>query len=409
MAEETRRSAISQEIVESAFREVVERSQDLILVLDRSNRVCLANPRFRDYFSLSESSLIGRTLRECLGPKVMTGPLLENIQACQKGQPLSCEIEHDHSRLGQRTLLATVCPWDDKVSGIIRGALLFFRDISREKKQALRSQEEERRLKQAEKMISLGILVSGVAHEINNPNHFIMSHVYPLTQMWQSIAPILEKYYRENGDFEMGGGIYSENQDQPLKMLQAIQEGANRIKAIVNELRDYAQERPSESIGPVRMDRVITSAITLLSHTISLSTHHFRVHLPEDTPVVQGNYQRLEQVVINLIQNGCESLESMERAVEVRLYPEDSGNQLVLEVRDEGMGIPSEQIPNIADPFFTTKRNCGGTGLGLSISSSIIAEHKGLMEHQPNPGGGTVARIILPVWKPLEDEEGTPP
>lgn len=262
------------------------------------------------------------------------------------------------------------------------------------------AEEEARRrqeqLRQADKMISLGILVSGVAHEINNPNYFIMSHVAPLTKVWQSITPILNEYYQGNGDFSVAGMNYAEAQSAVPAMLEAIQEGSIRIKSIVDELRDYAREQPVSGFEPVQINRVIRSAVTLLSNMLKRSTTSFAVEYGEALPKLRGNYQRLEQVIINLIQNACEALTDPAQRVHVKTGYLPESNEILIAIRDEGSGIPEDTLSHITDPFFTTKRDSGGTGLGLSISSNIVHEHGGTLEFQSRPGFGTTAIVRLP-------------
>ena len=263
------------------------------------------------------------------------------------------------------------------------------------------AEEEARRrqeqLRQADKMISLGILVSGIAHEINNPNHFIMSHVAPLMKVWQSISPILSEYHLANGDFAVAGMNYTEAQANVPAMLEAIQEGSVRIKTIVDELRDYAREQPISGIESVQINRVIRSAVTLLSNMIKRSTNCFDVEYGEEIPKLRGNYQRLEQVTINLIQNACESLTHPDQRVHVKTGYLTESHEVIIEIRDEGTGIPETALSHITDPFFTTKRDSGGTGLGLSISSNIVHEHCGVIAFRSEPGHGTTATVRLPV------------
>ncbi|MBE0558784.1 MAG: PAS domain-containing protein [Proteobacteria bacterium] len=262
------------------------------------------------------------------------------------------------------------------------------------------AEEEARRrqeqLRQADKMISLGILVSGVAHEINNPNHFIMSHVAPLTKVWRSITPILREYYENNGDFSVAGMNYTEARSSVPAMLDAIQEGSTRIKTIVDELRDYAREQPASGFESVQINRVIRSAVTLLSNMIKRATSNFCVEYGEDLPKLRGNYQRLEQVIINLIQNACEALTDPGQKVCVKTSYHPETHEIRLEISDEGPGIPEDALSHITDPFFTTKRDSGGTGLGLSISSNIVHEHRGGLEFRSSLGQGATVIVCLP-------------
>jgi polar amino acid transport system substrate-binding protein len=107
--------------------------------------------------------------------------------------------------------------------------------------------------------------------------------------------------------------------------------------------------------------------------------------------------QRIEQVVVNLILNACQALPDKERAIQLSTSWDPERRQARVEVKDEGVGIPLENLPRVTEPFFTTKRNAGGTGLGLSVSAGIAREHGGSLEFESTPGQGTTARLVLPV------------
>jgi two-component system, NtrC family, sensor kinase len=262
-----------------------------------------------------------------------------------------------------------------------------------EKDAALRQQQ----LAQADKMISLGILVSGVAHEINNPNQFIVSHTAPLKRAWEDALPILDRYYEDHGDFLLGGRTFSVRRNQIAEMIASILSGSQRIKHIVDELRDYARERPVELAETMYLNNVVKSALALLSNLIKKSTKHFSVVYGENMPLISGDYQRIEQVLINLIQNSCQALPDADSEVLVRTTYDADANAVVAEVRDTGKGIPAEDIERIKDPFFTSRRTSGGTGLGLSVSASIVEKHGGTLTFASKLGEGTTARISLPV------------
>jgi polar amino acid transport system substrate-binding protein len=260
---------------------------------------------------------------------------------------------------------------------------------------------------QASKMVALGTLVSGVAHEINNPNNFIMLNTPLLRDAWESALPILEAYYRENGDFILGGMKYTEVRENIPRLFSGLLDGAERIKGIVEELRSYARKDTFDLTQSVEINAVIESAVLLLSNMIEKSTDHFSVEFGKDLPQLKGNFQRLEQVIINLIQNACQALPDPSKKISVSTGCDETRSNIIVRIQDEGVGIPSKDVTHITDPFFTTKRNSGGVGLGLSISSMIIEEHGGRMTFTSLPGKGTTAQILVPIEpgdKTLEGE-----
>ena len=256
-------------------------------------------------------------------------------------------------------------------------------------------------LVQADKMVSLGILTSGVAHEINNPNHAIMSNTNLLADAWTSIHPILERAYEDMGDFIVGGFDYSRGREEYPKMLKDIMSASRRIEGIVTELRDFARYSPEETLSPIEVLPVIESACLLLSSMIKKSTDHFSVSHNGDLPKVLANRQRLEQVLINLVQNACQALASREKGLTVSVSHAAEEEAVVIVVTDEGVGISEENINHLGDPFFTTKRHFGGTGLGLWVSFNIVREHGGTIEFFSKAGEGTRAVLTLRVARPL--------
>lgn len=261
-----------------------------------------------------------------------------------------------------------------------------------EEEAALRQQQ----LMQADKMITLGILVSGVAHEINNPNQFIASHIAPLEKAWKDAVPVLDKYKAENGDFMLGGVQYSVRREQLPAMFSGVRKGSERIKYIVDELRDYAREHPSDVTEVVHINNVVKSALALLANLIKKSTNHFTVSYGEHMPTVIADYQRIEQVLINLVQNACQALHDKDKAISVRTYFDRRRGAVVVEVEDAGAGIAPDDLKHIKDPFFTTKRDKGGIGLGLSISAAIVAKHQGVLQFESEIGKGTTVAMMIP-------------
>jgi polar amino acid transport system substrate-binding protein len=118
--------------------------------------------------------------------------------------------------------------------------------------------------------------------------------------------------------------------------------------------------------------------------------------LARGLPPVRGSFHQLEQVVMNLVTNGCQALGTRDRSVSVATLLEAEEEAVIVCVSDEGEGIPPENLDRILDPFFTTKRDEGGTGLGLSVSYRIVKEHGGQLAFESEPGRGTTARLSLP-------------
>ena len=271
------------------------------------------------------------------------------------------------------------------------------RDVTDRKQIEEQAKIHQQQLMQAGKMVALGTLVSSVAHEINNPNNFIMLNAPLLSEAWKSIMPILDEYYEKNGDFIIGGMSYTEMRENIPALFSGILDGSKRIKQIIEDMRDFVRRDTSDMSQSVDVNAVLKSAVNLLSNMIMKSTNHFSVEYGHHLPLLRGNFQRLEQVIINLIQNACQALRDTRKSIFVSTSYDEKRRIIVVKVEDEGIGIPSKVLPHITDPFYTTKSDAGGLGLGLSISSRIAKEHGGTLTFTSEPGKGTKAEIVLPV------------
>ena len=249
------------------------------------------------------------------------------------------------------------------------------------------------------RLASLGQLAAGVAHEINNPNALTLHNVPMLQEAWEDMRRILDEVQAEKGDFTLGRLPYSRLRDQIPRMYEQILEGSRRIRGIVEDLKDFVRQGDLSVLEPVDLNAVVQFAVRLAANTIKVSTDHFAVNYTEALPPFMGAPQRIEQVVVNLIMNACQSLPDRSRAVRVETSYDSSQHRSMVRVTDEGSGIEEENLSHILEPYFTTKRQQGGTGRGLSIAARIVREHQGELTFDSTPGQGTVVTIAFPVSK----------
>ena len=272
-----------------------------------------------------------------------------------------------------------------------------FRDITEQKKAEELTQLQQQQLIQADKMATLGILVSGVAHEINNPNNFMLLNSNNLVDIWNDIKPILDNRFKTKGDFIVAGMYYSEMYDDVSMLINGIAEGAERIKNIVRNLKDFARQDTGRMDELVNVNRIIESSVIILSNLIKKTTDNLMIHYADNVPEVKGNVQQLEQVIINIISNACQALTAKSNSLTITTAYEKALKKVIIIFTDTGKGIASEDLKHIMDPFFTTKRDSGGTGLGLSISYQMVKNHGGDLTFESEFGKGTTATIYLPV------------
>jgi PAS domain S-box-containing protein len=393
----TARKEAEEAVRESAqrYRFLYERSPAISLVIGTDGTIRDVNNAFLSTLGYAREEVIGIPALELVVPEHRDA-LAAQIGKDLRGEPTpQVEVDAFAKDGTRRTVLfsesSALLHDGQEAAGVLATGI----DITERRRAMERARLQEQQLIQADKMASLGILVSGVAHEINNPNNFILLNGRICSRVWEDIQPILVEYRERNGDFVVAGMPFSESQPRIGRLIAGIHEGAQRIKKIVQNLRDFARRDSGEMSGGVDLNRVVDSAVTLVQNLIDKSTTRFTMDLSTDLPLITGNFQQLEQVVINLLTNACQALEAREKAIRVRTRRGPAG-RAVVEVQDEGVGISRRDLAHVLDPFFTTKQNRGGTGLGLSISYNIVKNHGGDLAIASEQGTGTTVTVRLP-------------
>jgi len=228
---------------EKHFRSLIENASDIIIIADCQGEILYISPSIETLFGYPPSEFEGRSAFDFLHPedrdKVRT--FFERVTA-YSGIPIGAEARFRNRSGAWRTLevVGKTVVQEDAETEVILNA----RDITDRREAEKRAELQQRQLEHASKLATLATLVAGVAHEINNPNFLVMANTSVLRAVWKDVGAILDGYYRSHGDFLMGGAPYSDMRAEVLELLDGIQEGGKRIKRIVEELRDYARERP---------------------------------------------------------------------------------------------------------------------------------------------------------------------
>ncbi|BDX02492.1 histidine kinase [Marinomonas pontica] len=269
----------------------------------------------------------------------------------------------------------------------------------------LKAQQEQ--LIQADKMASLGVLVSGVAHEINNPTGLLMLNLPILKSAWEDALPYLAEHAKDDPNFSLAGLRFDRLSQELPYLLDEMDQSTLRIRNIVNDLKDFAREEPNEITQEVNINEVVSTAIRLVDTSIRNVTDDFEIHLDKRNAIIIGSAQRVEQVIINLIINACDALENRSNTIRITTTQSLDEKDVLIVIEDKGRGIDPANMLRLTDPFFTTKREQGGTGLGLSVSSAIIKAHHGKLAFDSELGKGTYVTVSFPVYKPSNAMEGT--
>ena len=236
----------------------------------------------------------------------------------------------------------------------------------------------QKELVRSERLGAMGRMVSGIAHEINNPLAAILA-----------TAEIIEK---------------AEKNPNTLELVYNIIAQVERCRRLVRRMLEFVREQPMERI-PININDVVQGSVDLLRHRVRLSGIGLRLHSGETSAVVDGDYGQLQQVVLNLLENAIHSLEQQDGERTISVAVSVSGDRVKIDVVDNGEGVQEELRDQIFEPFFTTKEVGVGTGLGLSIAYGIIAAHQGALELLPSRNSrGAHFRISLPYSDAVPDE-----
>lgn len=253
----------------------------------------------------------------------------------------------------------------------------------------------EAQLIQSYKLASLGKLVAGVAHEINNPNTFILGNLKIVQEALEDIFPILDQKFKENKDLQIARLDYQTFKENISILIADMINGANRTKKIVSDLRNFAKKDDGALIEDVDLNYIIKNNLTLTQKQIKKYAE-LKIELCDDLPVFKGSINKIEQVLLNMTMNAAEATEPGKGLVKIVTDYSKESNEIILKIIDNGVGMNESILKNIFDPFFTTKRDKGGTGLGLSISYGIIKEVGGRIEVESIVGSGTTFTIRIP-------------
>jgi len=282
--------------------------------------------------------------------------------------------------------------------------------------QALRALNDSLRnaqaqLLQSERLASIGQLAAGVAHEINNPIGYVFSNFGTLEGYLARLVEMLEAYEQAEvalADSAIAGRLATLRgrieldylkQDIPLLMAES-KEGLSRVRKIVQDLKDFSRVDTQQEWVWASLHQGIDSTLNIVANEIKYRADVRREY--GDLPDIECLPSELNQVFLNLLINAAHAVGRKRGLIVVRSGA--AGNEVWVEVEDDGSGIAPEHLPRLFDPFFTTKPVGRGTGLGLSLAYGIVQKHHGRIDVRSEPGCGACFRVTLPVRRPLAEE-----
>ncbi len=444
----TRRQNRELEKERNLLRTVIDNLPDCIYVEDTDSRYAVTNNAHMRFFgATTPEAVIGKTAFELFPKELAEQYYADDQQVIRSGQPMLNREEHSVDKKGNRIWnLTTKVPFRAS-SGKIVGLVGIARDITGRKKmeedrarlikqlqqtnrKLIKSNQElkeltavlealnarlkkaieerkrvESQLVQNAKMASLGELVAGIAHEINNPLGFIHANLGNLKKFSKKIIGLIESYdqvdipgeAKEEFEKRKKEVNYDYLRSRMPEMIERSAVGADRMKKIIQDLRSFSRLDAAE-FAEADINGAIETTLGIMFHE-----YKNRIGIKKELgnlPAVECYISRLNQVFMNLLINACHAIED-KGEIGIKTGTEDE--TVKIEISDTGKGIPDDAIDKIFDPFFTTKPVGQGTGLGLSISHGIIEQHKGEISVKSNSGEGTTFTIRIPIHLKKED------
>jgi PAS domain S-box-containing protein len=352
---------------------VFEGTSDAIFVKDIHGRYVMINSAGARVFGKTLEEVIGKNDTELFRPESCGGMIEHDRQVLTSGETQVYEETGEIAGV-TRTFLATKGPHRDHQGDII-GIIGIVRDITERKQSEEQFQRQRDALYQSEKLATMGQLLAGVAHELNNPLAVVMGQAALLGQ--------------------------SVRNKRQMERAEKIGQAAERCARIVNNFLALARQRSPER-QVVQVNRVVREAVELLAYPLRVDNVEVEWDLAAEVPALWADMHQLHQVVVNLVSNAHQAMRDLEgpRRLTVATGATEDASRVWMEVRDTGPGIASELEERIFEPFFTTKPPGVGTGLGLSLCQGIVEGHGGWISIVHREGPGAVFRVELPVEEP---------
>ncbi len=260
------------------------------------------------------------------------------------------------------------------------------------------SRDMERSVMRRDKLVTIGELASGVAHEINNPLGYVSSNVHSLKEYFDELLPVLECLTPANGQPDPAKAVALAEERQIVDLLEDLPDciretlsGIDRVLKIVNDLRNFARD-DAESKEATDINQVLDGAIQILWNQLKHKAELVREF--GDLPAIQCFPSQLGQVFLNLLYN---AVQAIERSGRITVSSRVDGGSIQVEIADDGCGMSKDVLDRIFEPFYTTKPRGVGTGLGLSIARKIIERHGGRINAKSEVGHGTTFIVRLPI------------
>jgi PAS domain S-box-containing protein len=365
---------------QTAAQQILAGMSEAVLLLDQDHRILYANGSARRLLGARSHGLVGRDLEEA-GGDALVGALDEVLEGrvSSPGFPSEHSFTFDGGR--ERLVSMRAFPMADSFQQRY-GVALVMNDIT-EQRQLQRRLERADIQAQRERLASVGMLAASVAHEVNNPLGYVMANLELLLHALQDA--------NARGHSWLGGTTV----DELLSSADEALDGAERVRAIVQDLRGFAKSDRAEATERVDLTEVLESAVSLAGNELRHRAEILRELQP--LPPVLANEGRLCQVFLNLLMNAAHAIpagHASRNRIILRSWEEPES--LCVEIQDTGRGIEPDELPHIFEPFHSTRARGDGAGLGLPISRRIVETMGGGIQAYSEPGVGSRFVVRLP-------------
>ena len=354
------------------FRSILDSMPQAVLLLDRQLQIRQSNPAAQSLMRQLQLRL-GGSMREAI-ETIGFGELVDTVL---RGETASAQGEFGSER--DQIYSVSVSRLEQPGDGDA-GLVVVLADTTEARRMQLQ-------LAHSEKMSSLGRMISGVTHELNNPLTSIMGYA----QLLRTAMP----------------------EGKVARRAEMLESEARRCQRIVRNLLSFARKRETQ-FSAVSLNEIVEAVVSLMRYQLRVESVELDVELSKDLPALHGDAHQLQQVFVNLLTNAQQAIREAEPSGRITIRTDGTADEAYVDVIDSGPGVPEAARARIFDPFFTTKEEGKGTGLGLSLVYGILHEHHGSIELRPSEGGAHF-RVSLPIGKAAsrqadaEDEATAPP